>query len=487
MSNAEKSRVKLFASQKAAHSAANKRVRSSIFSLIEESWSIFSLPLRNSIRVRFNLALVTALFGITLLGAIATISSRILLTTFERNVAEATKEVLPSHELAISLLKAERLIANHKMHGDPSALLEFRHLTIDVDRQFDIISDYLNEHVADRHEHDIANVRRARAIWNEVRKTMTAPSQAQDAKPEPAGSFEDLSVAINSAYQLISEFHHHAMEEMHEHLIFGRKLARATHYVTYISIFIGFVLLTALVVLIGRSLLEPIEKLQEAAERFGKKDLSHRVRLRNSHDELGQLAKAFNSTAVSLQYLYDELERRSNHDGLTGVLNRAAFDDRLSSECKSADRHDRQLSLLMVDIDFFKRVNDDHGHQTGDKVLQHVARIIRDNTRPGDVVARYGGEEFGVILPETDESDAMAMAERLRKAVEAAIIECGTTSGLRITLSLGCATRYPNSMTVSELVKIADEALYRAKTNGRNRVCASPPTEQTERGRLSAG
>jgi diguanylate cyclase (GGDEF)-like protein len=175
---------------------------------------------------------------------------------------------------------------------------------------------------------------------------------------------------------------------------------------------------------------------------------------------------------------------RSTHDGLTGALNRAAFDERLSAECKSADRHQRPLSLLMVDIDFFKRVNDNHGHQTGDQVLQTLVRLLNESVRPGDVVARYGGEEFTVILPETDEDDAMAMADRLRRTIGDHAFNCPFGEDIGITVSIGCACRQPHATAPEDLVRAADASLFRAKKTGRNRVVSAgelpPPSDADE-------
>ena len=236
---------------------------------------------------------------------------------------------------------------------------------------------------------------------------------------------------------------------------------------------IGLGVLIAMGLVVGRSVLQPIAELQGAAQKLGKKDFSHRVRLRNNRDELGQLGRAFNIASAALQRLYGELERRSTHDGLTGALNRAAFDERLHTECKSADRHKRPLSLLMVDIDFFKRVNDNHGHQTGDQVLQTLVRLLNQSVRPGDVVVRYGGEEFTVILPETDEDNAMATAERLRRTIDDYSFSCPIGEDIGITVSIGCAGRWPDAIAPDDLVKTADAALYRAKKTGRNRVVSA--------------
>ena len=143
----------------------------------------------------------------------------------------------------------------------------------------------------------------------------------------------------------------------------------------------------------------------------------------------------------------------------------------------SADRRKRPLSLLMVDIDFFKRVNDNHGHHTGDRVLQAVARLLNESIRPGDVMARYGGEEFTVILPDTDEDNA-AMAERLRRTIGDHSFNGPIGEDIGITVSIGCAGRWSDASAPEDLVKWADTALYRAKKTGRNRTVSARELSQ---------
>ncbi|GAB4343267.1 MAG: PleD family two-component system response regulator [Desulfobulbaceae bacterium] len=167
------------------------------------------------------------------------------------------------------------------------------------------------------------------------------------------------------------------------------------------------------------------------------------------------------------------LERLSSLDGLTGVPNRRRFDEALKQEWQRAVRHSTALSLIMLDIDFFKLYNDTYGHQGGDDCLKKVARALEGAAkRETDVVARYGGEEFAVILPETGSKGAMEVAEALRIAVERENIphESSKVSD-HVTISVGVATWLPEKGSNPELLlAAADEALYRSKENGRNRV-----------------
>ncbi len=166
------------------------------------------------------------------------------------------------------------------------------------------------------------------------------------------------------------------------------------------------------------------------------------------------------------------LEALATTDPLTRVLNRRALVDRLAAEVDRARRFDSSLSLLMLDVDHFKRINDTAGHLAGDAVLCEIGSILEESVRKVDVVARYGGEEFVAILPETMIEGGRVFAERLRERVAARPFDIGTSTPVHLTVSIGIAT-FPSARVSSteDLFARADEALYRAKSGGRNQVC----------------
>ncbi|WP_229072571.1 diguanylate cyclase [Actinoplanes sp. DH11] len=163
-------------------------------------------------------------------------------------------------------------------------------------------------------------------------------------------------------------------------------------------------------------------------------------------------------------------------DGLTGLRSRRYFEEALGNESARAARYQLPLSMLLLDIDHFKNVNDTYGHNGGDRVLVEVTHRLRELIRPGDVVARYGGEEFAVLLPATGPEQAHEIAERIRRGVSAAPIAVSESRLARVTVSVGLAGM-PAAATTDELVLSADRALYASKNAGRNRVTSAADTQ----------
>jgi diguanylate cyclase (GGDEF)-like protein len=176
-------------------------------------------------------------------------------------------------------------------------------------------------------------------------------------------------------------------------------------------------------------------------------------------------------SAVSNAYKYDAIRRQVVTDHLTHLYNRRFFMNRASEEIERTLRHKAPLSVLMVDIDHFKLFNDTHGHATGDRVLQTVARAMQAALRTSDVCARYGGEEFAMLLPNTPGENAYYVAERVRRTLQGTrYTGLGLPADVNITISVGVSTCPRDATTLDDLMQLADEALYQAKEEGRDRV-----------------
>ncbi len=185
------------------------------------------------------------------------------------------------------------------------------------------------------------------------------------------------------------------------------------------------------------------------------------------------------AVAIDNSLLHKKTEELTIIDALTELYNYRYFRAKLTDELRRADRYRQKLSILMLDLDHFKEVNDRYGHQTGNLILREVSNIIEQCVRDIDVVARYGGEEFVVILPQTHEEDAAIIAERIRETVEKNHFpNSNGQREIRITVSLGIAT-YPEGIhNLDQLLEKVDRALYQAKADGRNRVCRAEKTRR---------
>jgi diguanylate cyclase (GGDEF)-like protein len=169
------------------------------------------------------------------------------------------------------------------------------------------------------------------------------------------------------------------------------------------------------------------------------------------------------------------LEELAFRDALTGLMNRRAMLETLAREVRRAERKSRPLSVLMIDVDHFKRFNDSQGHLVGDRVLREIAVHTSAFFRGDDVVCRFGGEELVAILPEAGGADGLARAEALRRTIEELALDVGEAEPARVTVSIGVACYPEHGGLVEELLRAADEALYEAKRAGRNQVRAGSP------------
>ena len=186
----------------------------------------------------------------------------------------------------------------------------------------------------------------------------------------------------------------------------------------------------------------------------------------------GFLGQAANQSYIVMENsrLFERVRELSIRDGVTGLFNHRHLMELVQSEFERVDRYQKPFSLLMIDIDHFKRVNDEHGHPAGDEVLQEMANVLRQELRAVDAVGRYGGEEFLILLPETPHEEARQTAERVRAEVAAHVFRAESVP-LRVTISVGVATAPADAAgTWTAVIGEADKALYRAKMAGRDRV-----------------
>jgi len=240
---------------------------------------------------------------------------------------------------------------------------------------------------------------------------------------------------------------------------------------------------------IYRLILNPIVSLTKATRIVSEGNYNHVVPS-DRNDELGELATGFNhmtsvirdqidrlkTSMEDLETAHRKVKEMAITDELTGLYNRHHLHSALETTLQTTDRYNRPMGLLLLDVDHFKRVNDTYGHSIGDVVLKNIAQILQRTVRTSDLVARYGGEEMVVVLPETDAKGSIILAEKIRVIIANTPIATGSQQPLRVSVSIGVSEfqslkeENGKAPEIRDLVNAADEALYRAKENGRNRV-----------------
>ena len=235
----------------------------------------------------------------------------------------------------------------------------------------------------------------------------------------------------------------------------SRALMPANLAIAWIIVMVSF----AAVQLTLRKVVRPLEDLSRAADRIAEGDLAARAPVAGDYE--------IASLGVALNRMADELRSHARTDDLTRLPNFRAFRERIDDEIERAARYGERFGVLVLDLDRFKKYNDSYGHLAGNDALQRVASVIGKTVRSVDFAARYGGEEFAVIVPQIDTPSLATIAERIRAGVEALP---APPDGASVTVSIGAAIYPDDAVKVDALFQAADERLYRAKREGRNRV-----------------
>jgi diguanylate cyclase (GGDEF)-like protein len=222
--------------------------------------------------------------------------------------------------------------------------------------------------------------------------------------------------------------------------------------------------------------LRKIKVLIDTIQRLKEGETSARTGLKYGVDELSHIARAIDEAAEGLERLLNLLREQTIHDPLTSLYNRRFLDESLKRELSKAERNEKPVGMIMIDIDHFKKINDTHGHHIGDVVLVAVAKSLLENVRTGDIVCRFGGEEFAILLPGANLNITKGRAEALRGVIEKInFLDLGETIG-SVTISLGAAVFPEHGSDAATLLQSADAALYAAKAGGRNQTMVATPS-----------
>lgn len=415
-----------------------------------------------SVRNRLFLGTACMLLPLLVAFVVSLAAFNSLLAYVDELVHESSRELLPAVTLQADVQKVITLLRDKTNSVD--TYLELEQYIFSIDHKLANLKSIDFGHVE-----EVDAIDRASLTWELTRDTIQNIPELK--RQQNNDELELLNDALNDMQVELDVILYVASEEVD--VIVDQ--AGATR--DRAGMQIGLTLLLALVMaslfghILAQSILHPLSLLHDGAEQFGKGNFKHRVEIK-SHDELGRVAYAFNRMAVRLDRSLRSLRRLSTRDYLTDLLNTREFYRVLEAEMVRAQRYEESFSLLLVDADHFKNINDTYGHQSGDKVLRMLAKHLRAQVRNVDVPARVGGEEFAVILPNTVDEAALKIAERIRLAIAESAVELSDQekTEVKVTVSIGLAG-YPRSASdVRGLFHQADMALYNAKQAGRNRV-----------------
>lgn len=394
----------------------------------------------------------------------------------EEIAEEITDEVLQVKSLQLTLHMSAMPVNDYLIHGHQHEIEDFSNQRKRVDKDFAIV-----RAAPFGEEYERQLVEDAWLEWGQAKQL----AEELLGIPNPVGlpgagdKMEQFDRHIYDASNKLEELYRQAYEEIKEAQEETHEAQAESRWLSSISMTLALLLSLFLGAALARSILHGLTQLRTGASYVAAGHFDRQVPTSGIH-ELKELADSFNAMATKLHEHDAMLKDLAIHDTLTGLKNRRAFDTRLHEELQRAERYGRSLSLLMMDIDHFKQVNDSFGHQAGDSVLRTIATKITEIIRPADHAYRYGGEEFAIIAPETTIEGAHSLAERIRSVIENTSFPIPCNEDISITISIGISA-FPNDTDTQEsLIRWADTALYEAKGSGRNRVCIYNPRHDSE-------
>lgn len=410
--------------------------------------------IKTSLRLRMTLGMGVMLLPLIILGIGSLVASQSMFNALEKAVRTEADEMRPVVELQKLLLQAGMPPNDYIILGDRTEAVLFDYLVREIDMRFKALS----ASASFEEENERTYIDTAKAEWETARMMgmgLLADPRSGSTAASRMKIFDSHIGRAADVLSLLFDEVQHELDKQHAH---ARSVQR-TETVFLAAVFAGALVIAVIAgFFLSRSIILPIRALQDGVFRFGQGDNSFRVVL-DRFDEFGQLAKTLNAMAERLEY-----------DALTGVYNRQEFHRRLKNELDRSLRFGHTCTLLMLDLDHFKKVNDTYGHPCGDDALRAVTMRLLKDVRNFDSVARYGGEEFVVIMPETGTTGARAVAERLRESVSSQPITTTRGAVLNLTISIGMAAFPADARSEDELIAAADQAMYAAKLQGRNRV-----------------
>jgi diguanylate cyclase (GGDEF)-like protein len=421
-----------------------------------------------SLRARFLLGMGVMLLPLVVLAGIALVSFQGVTNALDDVVQEATEEL--SAVLRLELLIQQAMIVAHDAIAQGLAEAVVRERLVEANRGVrKAFEDIAAGPFALPEERRL--IQSAQEEWRQGQQL----GEALLANPRPPDGqallkeMERAHAHHTRALEMLDQVHILSQQEMNAQLAYAVSARRGVLFGIASVFVVGLGIAIVVGAALTRSIMTPLRALQTAANRFGTGDLSHRVPLAGQ-DELARVGRTFNLMADRLAQSQTALRELSTRDSLTGLINFREFHRHLTDEVERFRRYGRPFSLLMLDVDYFKDINDTYGHLAGDEALRVLALLLQEEIRPMDLVGRYGGEEFVMLLPETTGSGALTLAERLRNRVAGHAVPLTADRTMTLTVSIGLAIYPEDADSAQKLLGAADHALYAAKSGGRNQV-----------------
>lgn len=429
---------------------------------------------RLSLKIRLIIGVAVSMLPLLLVILVSYVAFNDLLSTLEDVVPEAIEEAAPVADLEDLLELAEKHLHDGIWHAEKFDSQAYSELVPMIDRGF-VLAGELPFSRAE----EFTGVGKSHELWLEARdlwKKLAAPGLDWEARQVVA---QKIATNMREAVITLERIRTIAFAEVVAGRTEERRWRNTLNLFLPLVLVVGVGIACAMASILIKAIIEPVRALERGAQQLAAGELSYRVG-DLSKDELGDLARSFNVMAQKLEQSHQTLEGLSTLDYLTGLANVREFYRLFHDEIRRAERYQHPFSLIILDVDTFKQINDTLGHQAGDLVLQEVASKLRELVRNIDHVARIGGDEFAILFPETNQAQARELAERVRSYFATHLVESvqSPVVPIRITISLGLAT-YPDDATLADdLFAMTDQALYRAKHEGRNRLCLAEKTDQ---------
>lgn len=428
---------------------------------------------QQSLGRRFTLSAVMMLIPLVVLVVFQYSIFNVTMKRLNEVVDHAFYELNLISRLQHSMHMAVMAPNDYLVHGNRNERKNYESVVRDVTADMKRLSEYIDAYPHEREDELMQQLQQQWQLLDQMSRSILA-SPSPMANSKLAGEMEVLDGISDNLAATLDYLHEAVVIEVKHYEGEARELRTLM-----IALIFGGATITAILILwlnnmLARSVLEPICCLKAAAARVGKGEYDTRLQWSRG-DEIGELSRSFDEMTDSLDVAHSELERLSRKDGLTGILNRREFDRLFRKEFNRSERYSKTLSMILIDLDHFKEINDSHGHQVGDSVLRTVVTVIEKTIRDVDQFARYGGEEFVLLLPETSAREAMMLATRLCGLVGTTEFRNRSGDCFKVTISAGVSSYPEHESSERDLLLAADQALYRAKRNGRN--CAEFPRE----------